>query len=350
MIDLIENETKNFKNLKRFKEYVKDQDVRKRERLVQFSDWEMGKNGLRLKTKKGKFTTFPIRDSGMKTLLRTFQMPVNFYYRKSPTDMLVRDINRMRDEYSPDSEFIVFLQKPENGGRKEVRAVAKPNTRHVTDHITLLDSTDLNKKLFERASYSDLGVRITTSDESKAIKVTKGDIINMGVELMYSDVGFFTTSGNPFLNRLVCTNGMVMKEKNPLLTNFTMSFGPRMTEENFLSTLNHNIDTVEADTKILKRTFKSMKSNPVMALPMGLSQMKKIRSAIGIEKFDAHEKLSTKIMEGETEKRMINTDLELYSALDVVTRMAKGYDYLSRRRIEGLAGGLILMSAESLPS
>lgn len=347
MIDLIENETRNFNSFKTFKEFIKEQDSRKRERTVQFSNWEIGENGLRIKTKT-KTRTFPLRDSGMKTLLRTFGMPINFYYRKSPTDMLIRDINRMKDEYSDDSEFLVFLQKPENGGRSEVRAISKPNVRHVKDHVTLLSHTDLTRELFEKASWSDLGIRITSSDEAKAIKVAKGDIINMGMELMYSDVGFFSTTGNPYINRLICTNGAVMKEKNPLLTNFSMSFGSNMTEETFLSTLNHNIGLIEADTKVLKKTFKLMKDNPIKALPLGETQLRKLRSAIGIDKFDNHEKLSVRIMDEDVEKRAINTDLNLYSALDITTRMAKEYDYLNRRRIEGLAGGLILMCAEKL--
>ena len=342
MIDLVENETRNFKTLKGLRSFLKEEDSDKKERLVEFANWEMGEEGLGIKNKKGKFKTYPMRDSGMKTLLKTFQMPVKFYYKKSPTDMLVRDINRMRDEFSPDSEMLVFIQN------KEVRAVTRPNIKHVATHATLLDNCELNKNIFQRGSYSDYGLRITTSDEAKPIKVAKGDIINMGIELMYSDVGFFPTSGAPFLNRLICTNGLVIKEKNPLLTSFSMSFGTNMTEQNFLSHLNGNIKIVEADSGILKNTFRAMKDNSIKALPMGEAHARKIRSAIGIDKFDDHERLTKKVMIDEKEEHAINLDLELYSLLDITTRMAKGYDYLNRRRIESLAGGLVLLSADSL--
>uniref|UniRef100_A0A6M3L0T3 DUF932 domain-containing protein n=1 Tax=viral metagenome TaxID=1070528 RepID=A0A6M3L0T3_9ZZZZ len=348
MIELIENETRDFKSLKSIKEFLKEQDSRKKEKLVQFSDWEMTEHGLRIRTKKDKHVTFPMRDSGMKTLLRTFQMPTKFYYSKSPTDMVVRDINRMRDEYSPDSEFIVYLQKPEDGGKSEVRAISKPSIKHLTTHEVLLNDTPISKNIFNIASYSDLGIRITTSDDSKPIKVEKGDIVNIGMELMYSDVGYFPVSGYPYLNRLVCTNGMVMREKNPLLNGFSMSYLSKMTEDVFLDTLNHNIGLVEVNAETLKDTFKIMKDTSISKLPLGEIQMKKIRNAIGVEKFDGHEKLTTKIMDEDEEKRMINTDLDLYTALDITTRLSKEYDYLHRRRIETLAGSLVLMSADLL--
>jgi hypothetical protein len=336
MIDLIENEVKNFKNLKNFKDFLKEQDETKNNELIEFKDWKMKVEGLHVKGK-----TYPMRDSGMKTLLTLFGMPINFYYKKSPTDMLVRDINRMRDEFTSDSELIVYYQD------NEVRAISKPNVKNVPC-ARFLERTELSKKLFDGGSYSDFGMRIISSDEKKAIKVSKGDVINSGVELMYSDIGYYRTTGVPYLNRLVCTNGMIMKDKHPLLTTFSMSYGPKLTEDQFLESITTNLKLVEANTEQLGKTFRIMKREPIKALTSGEPQMKKIRQAIGPEKFDDREKLTVKIMDGDAERHLINTELPLYSAIDIITRMAKGYDYLNRRRIEGLAGGLTLMAADEL--
>lgn len=339
MIELVKNRTQNFTKFKTLKTFLNDEDARKSERLVEFGNWEFTDEGLRIDKK-----TYPMRDSAMKMLLSLFGMPIKFYYGKSPTDMLVRDVNRMRDEYTPDSEFIVHLQK-ENGGL-EVRGIAKPDIKHVETHTKLLENAEFTRKIFNGASYSDLGLRLTTSDDEKPITVKKGDIINVGMELMYSDMGVCRTSGYPFLNRLVCTNGMVAKEKSPLVNGFAMTYGPKFSESTFLTAFNNNCKMIDVDSNALSRTFKIMRDNPVSALPMGEAHMKKMRSAIGIEKYDDHDKLTRKVMDGDAERSVPNVDLMLYDTLDIVTRLAKEYDYLNRRRIEGLAGKLVLLTAD----
>ena len=337
MIDLIKNQTFTTKRFKEFKGYLKDQDERKSEQVVQFKDWKFTEEGLKIKKKE-----YPMRDSAMKTLLSTFGMPSKFYYTKSPTDMLIRDINRMKREYTEDSEMLVYFQDD------EVRAVSKPSVRHATSHRQILDNSILGDVSFKMGSYNDYGMRMTTADDSKQVKVTKDDIMNVGSDLIYSDTGSHPTTGSPFLLRLVCTNGLVVKEKSPFLNSFSMSFGQKFTEDTFLETLNHNVSSIDIDTKILGKTFKAMRDQPINSLQYGESHMKKLRSAIGISKFDEHEKLSVKILDDEHEGRMINTELPLYSALDITTRMAKKYDSLTRRRIESLAGSLVVMSEREL--
>uniref|UniRef100_A0A6M3JZC8 DUF932 domain-containing protein n=1 Tax=viral metagenome TaxID=1070528 RepID=A0A6M3JZC8_9ZZZZ len=349
MIELLKNETTNFKNFSTMKSFLGDQDARKSDRFVEFNSWEIGEDGLRIKSQKtNKWKNYMLRDSGMKTMLRLFRMPVRYYYEVAPTDMAIRDINRMRDEYDPKSEFLVFLQKEEDG-KRVVRAVSRPTVGHVSNHKTMFDSIDVGKNLFEGGSYSDLGMRIVTSDDKKQIRVEKGDIINVGVDLVYSDIGLFPTAGNPYLNRLICTNGMVMKEKHPLLSNFAMSFTSRTTESQFLESLHTNFANVQADGEVLQKTFHLMKKNPISSLPDGERRVKSIRNAVGSERFDEHEKLSRKIMdsESETEKILINTDLDLYSLADIVTRMCKSQPYLERRKVESLVGSLTLAVADN---
>ena len=338
MIELIKNKARNFKNYKTFREFVKEHDSTTKSKLIEFKDWKFTDEGLRIKKK-----IYPMRDSGMKTLLKTFSMPTKFYYDKSPTDMLIKDINRMKREYTPDSTIMVHLQN------NEVRAVSKPNAKSVK-FGELLQAATISKKAFRSANWTDYGLRISLSEQNNQIKVTKNDIVDIGTELMYSDVGSFSTSGCPFLLRLVCTNGMVVKEKSPLLNSFSMSVFSEVPDEIYLGKLKTNLEMVTTDAKRLQKTFKVMKDNPINSLRTGELQMKKIRSAIGPEKFDEHEKLSIKRMIDEKERRAINVDLELYTVVDIITRMAKEYDFFGRRKIEGLAGSLILMSENELLS
>jgi hypothetical protein len=340
MIELIQNETANFSSLKETKEYLREQDSEKSHMTVTFENWKLTDEGLRIISDKGK-KVYPIRESGMKTLLRTFGMPLKFYFDKSPTDMLIRDVNRMNQEYTRDSEVMVFLQN------KEVRAVAKPTTQVLERHTKLLEAIEVSSDTFERASYSDYGLRmVAKSTNTKPIEVKKGDIINSGYELMYSDTGLFPTSGVPHLLRLICENGCVIREKHSLLSNFTQAFSPRMKEEDFLGHVASGVKSINADTKMLSETFKAMRSNQIKDLQNGEICVRKVRSAIGPGKFDEHEKLSVKIMVDEDETSAINTDLGLYDFMDITTRMAKEYEYLSRRRIESLVGSLVMESTK----
>ena len=318
MIDLIPNEIKNFKKQSNFLGFLREQDKTKKEQTVEFKDWTLKEDGLKVKGK-----TYPLRDSGMKTLLRTFQMPVNFYYKKAPTDMLIRDINRMKEEYTEDSEIMMCTQD------NEVRAITKPSHRFVRD-TKVLERSGIGRNIFHSGSYSDYGIRVVTSDAEKPVEVSKGDVMNIGLELMSSDVGHFPTTGFPYLNRLVCTNGLVMREKHPLLNGFKMSYSISMNEDIFLDQLNTNIKTVDANGKMLGDTFKIMKKNPVKSLSHGEDQVKKIRNAVGKSKFDANEKLVIKMMIDEKEEEAINLDLDLYTVLDLTTRFAKEHDYLNR--------------------
>jgi len=128
MIDLITNDVRNFKKFKQFKNFIKEQDETKHEKIVKFSDWELTEDGLRIEKK-----VHPMRDSAMKTLLKTFTMPIKFYYSKSPTDMLIKDVNRMRDEYTEDSEILVHFQE------NEVRAVSKPTFQKVRSSLDIIN-------------------------------------------------------------------------------------------------------------------------------------------------------------------------------------------------------------------
>jgi len=336
MIELLENKQYFFKRLDDFVEVVKEEDSKKSFQTVQFADWSMTEDGFKLGKKVHK-----MKDSGMKTLLRLFKMPVNFYYDTSPTDMLVRDVNRMKKEYTPDSEMTVYF----SGG--DVRAVSRPDVGHIENHQKLLDSLGSLRGQFHRASFNDYGIRVMTSDADKPIKVEKGDIINFGMEVMYSDIGYYPATGYPFLNRLICTNGAVMQEKSDFLTGFRFQHSIKTPEDAFLKLIHDSVQKVGADSKVLSSTFKAMKDNTVKVLHNGEIQMKKIRGAMGSDEFDKHEIMIKKIIEkGSKERVVINPDLNLYEALDLTTRTAKKFHHLERRKIESLAGGLITMSAK----
>jgi hypothetical protein len=183
MIDLITNDVRNFKKFKQFKNFIKEQDETKHEKIVKFSDWELTEDGLRIEKK-----VHPMRDSAMKTLLKTFTMPIKFYYSKSPTDMLIKDVNRMRDEYTEDSEILVHFQE------NEVRAVSKPTFQKVRSSLDIINGSMFGDSVFQAASYDDYGIRLTTVNKKEEIKVAKDDIMNTGSDIVYSDIGFTPTA------------------------------------------------------------------------------------------------------------------------------------------------------------
>lgn len=337
MIELKKNKTFVSKDLKHFTEFVKDQDAHKRAELVNFSDWEFNDDGLKVGKK-----TYEMRDSAMKTLLHLFKMPVSFYYETSPTDMLVRDVNRMKNEFTSDSQMWVYFQD------KEVRAVSRPSIAVSPAHSELFSSMKLDNLEFKRGNYSDYGIRYLCADSSiRPIKVEKGDLVEVGSEVMHSDIGTFPTSGIPFLNRLVCTNGMVMSEKSPLVTGFTLSRLKAITPQDFLTQFSLGFSGIKSNTQRLADTFKAMKDHTISDLRMGEPIMKKLRLSIGTDVFDKEETLVKPIMtEDKKEKMALNLTLPLYDALDVTTRLAKKQAYLDRRKTEGLCGSLVLKSAE----
>lgn len=336
MIELKENKTFTTKEIKKFTEFVKEQDAKKKQELINFSDWEFTKEGLRIKKK-----TYEMRDSAMKTLLHLFKMPVSFYYETSPTDMLVRDVNRMKDEFTSDSQMWVYWQD------KEIRAVSRPNIAVAPPHTDLFSSMKLENLEFKRGNYSDYGLRFLCSDTSiRPIKVEKGDLVEVGNEIMHSDIGQFPTTGIPFLNRLICTNGMVMTEKSPLVDGFTLSRLKSIPPKEFLEQFSSNLSRIKSNTTVLTDTLKAMKDHPVSDLRTGEDIMKKIRLSIGTDEFDKNEKLTqTLMLEGEKKKTIINLGVPLYDALDVTTRLAKKQPFLERRKTEGLCGSLVLRSA-----
>jgi hypothetical protein len=336
MIELKDNEVFSTKNLKDFTTHVKEQDTGKRAELVNFSDWELTEDGLKVGKK-----TYEMRDSAMKSLLKLFHMPVSFYYETSPTDMLIRDVNRMNKEFTQDSQMWTYWQG------KEVRAVSRPSIAVAPPHQDLFTAMKLENLEFKRGNYSDYGIRYLCADSSiRPIKVEKGDLVEIGSEVMHSDIGHFPTSGIPFLNRLICTNGMVMAEKSPLVQGFVLSRVKAISPQDFLVRFNSGFNAIKSNSQRLTDTFKAMKDNPIAALRTGESIMKKLRLSIGTDEFDKQETLVQSVMEeDEKEKKILNLTVPLYEALDVTTRLAKRQPYLERRKTEGLCGSLVLQSA-----
>ena len=71
--------------------------------------------------------------------------------------------------------------------------------------------------------------------------------------------------------------------------------------------------------------------------------MKKVRNAIGFQKFDMNEKLVTRVMDEGNEKTLINEAIDIFTVVDLITREAKEHTFMSRRRIEVLSGHLMVM-------
>jgi hypothetical protein len=345
MIDLRDDLTMVTRDGDEFRSFLKEQDKLKKSRIVEFKNWQMTDEGLALKGKKlNKFKVYPMRDSGMVSTLKLFGMPRRFYYEKAPTDMLVRDINRMKEEFTEDSEIMCHMQKNDDG-KYEMRAVTKPTTRRVKKTVDVIDSTIMNNQ-FLSGYYSEYGIRMTTTSNDKPIKVTKNDIINVGTDMAYSDIGWHMTNGSPHLFRLVCENGMIVKEKSSFLKAFRIQFGLNMDEQQFLKVLYEHMSKIEIDGKMLQETFKAMKDHQVRELPYHQSIMSNVKSLVTPEIFTNDEKLSVKVMDSNSGKEKIfpNLDLKVYSLVDKMTRLAKAQDQVGRMQLESLAGKVTVQS------
>ena len=345
MIELRDDVVFQTKDKDEFTSFINEQDVLKKQRVVEFKDWEMTEEGLALRSKKlQRFKTYPMRDTGMTSTLRLFGMPRNFYYEKSPTDMLVRDCNRMKEEYTSDSELMVHMQKNEDN-KYEVRAVTKPTIRRVRKTSDVLESS-LLKNQFLSGYYSETGLRMTTTSDDKPIKVTKNDIINIGTDMSYSDIGWHMTSGSPHLFRLVCENGMIVKEKSTILNAFRIQFCQNMEEDHFIRALYEHMSKIEIDGRKLQRTFKEMKQREVKELPQHTAIMSNVKSLVSPEVFANDDKLSVKVMDSISGKEKVfpNNNLNVYSLVDKVTRIAKTKEQIGRSQLESLAGRITIQS------
>lgn len=340
MIPLIETTPRAFKSYLKFDSFLRRQQVTKTSRSVLFNGWAVTENGLKVNGNE-----YPMRDISMRQLLKTLGMPQKFYMEKAPTDMTIRDINRMRDEFTKDSEMIVYFQE-NNDGQKEVRGIAEPNFREMP-YPKLLKSLPVKEK-FKHASYSDWGIRITTTDPVNIIKVQKNDIIEVGSDLVYSDTGCTSLVGSPFFNRLVCTNGMVVREASNLVQSFRTRFTWRNEEEAWLRETHEKFNQITVDCKKLATVFKIMRDEPMEVLDGADTFMRKVRSAVTKPVFDSDEQLTSSIKDGEKEKKVINLGISIYVALAQITTLAKTLAFVERRKLEIMAGALVAMTLKAV--
>lgn len=335
MINLLDTKTANFTDYKKFRAFTKQQEKTKTQKEVQFKDWAVTGTGLKVNGDE-----YPMRDLAMRQMLKLFGMPQKFYFEKAPTDMAIRDINRMRDEYSDDSEMVVHMQK------EEVRGITGPNFVH-TPYPSLLTKLPV-KENFNTASYSDWGIRATTTDKTDLVKVDKGDIIEVGADIVYSDTGWTPLSGSPFFNRLVCTNGMVCREKTDLIHAFRMRMTHNIQEEVFLRNAREGYDKIAVDGKKIANVFRIMQDHPMDRLDKADQYLGKVRTAVTKEVFEQDEHLVKKIKDGEKEKFIMNLEVPIYLALAQITVLAKTLGFVQRRQLEIHAGALLGMTLAAI--
>ena len=178
------------------------------------------------------------------------------------------------------------------------------------------------------------------------VQVAKDDIINIGTDMAYSDTGQHITNGSPHLFRLVCENGMVVKEKSPFLSAFRIYFGLSVEEKQFLKVLYESMSKITIDSEMLQTTFKEMKQHEIRELPQHNAIMSNVKSLVTSEVFTNDEKLSVKVMDSFSgkEKTFPNLGLNVYSLVDKVTRLAKAKDQIGRVQMESLAGKITIQS------
>lgn len=345
-IEVIKNETRRFSDKNEFIDFASHIDDLNKYEFVTFEDMKFNKDGTFDVKKNGKTKSYKFTESGLNTLLKTFGMPVDFYMNKAPSDMLIRDLNRMKATYSSDSEVRVCFKED------TIKGVMRP-TISVVKNKSIASSLLNSPFEFKFADMDDYGMRITNAGSSLApdIKVQKGDIVSCGVDATYSDIANTKTALTPFLMRLVCTNGMVLQDKNNsyLPHSVFMPLAYKQSKKVYLQNYQDAIKEIIIDTSYVSKALKAMREHPISDIEKGEPLAKKIRNSLTPKIFDEIDGLIVKVMNQDTnrESREINTDYLLYDFLDKATRLARDQVQMRRRLTESYAGLLISESGKA---
>lgn len=155
-------------------------------------------------------------------------------------DLLVNDVNAL------------LTREPK---RRMVRTLGGSARAFLSDKYRILDNEQVLESVLPILTSGDVQLASMEVTESRLYikatfpecrgEVTPGDVVESGVMLTNSEVGLGALAVTPFVNRLVCTNGMVVNEAESKFGIKKMHLGGRIQQEGvFLRD-----DTLEASDK-----------------------------------------------------------------------------------------------------
>lgn len=194
-------------------------------------------------------TGMPLTDWAKTQLAQKFEIPER-YYRKMEEEkefeLLATNINKWTIK-TPKKIMVRTLDR-------NIRGIMSDRFKVIENRDVLmiaLDAFTKNQATVLRADISDrnLFIKVVTHKMQGEIKV--GDIIQGGLMIRNSEVGASRLAIQPFLNRLACTNGMIISE-NIRGTGFsTIHLGQRKKEGMYqFSEQTMNLETATIFSKI----------------------------------------------------------------------------------------------------
>lgn len=176
----------------------------------------------------------------------TLNIPAKYYdlMREEKPDLLARNVNAWFGDL--DNNFMVrsFQFPDESIGRALLSAQYRriDNLLVAEGVLPMFAGTDQFEVMSCEVTERKMYIKIVNHKLQKAVK--PGDVVEGGVVITNSEVGMGAVSVQPFVNRLVCTNGMVVNEMGDRKTHVGRVVQPIEGSMQILST-----ETIEAEDK-----------------------------------------------------------------------------------------------------
>lgn len=176
----------------------------------------------------------------------TLNIPAKYHdlMREEKPDLLARNVNAWFSDL--DNNFMVrsFQYPEESIGRALLSAQYRriDNLLVAEGVLPMFAGTDQFEVMSCEVTERKMYIKIVNHRLQKAVK--PGDIVEGGVVITNSEVGMGAVAVQPFVNRLVCTNGMVVNEMSDRKTHVGRVVQPVEGSMQILST-----ETIEAEDK-----------------------------------------------------------------------------------------------------
>lgn len=199
---------------------LKRQSHEKRDYIVPSQSMELSTDGREIIV-EGKGTESYDSHYGMTDLFHrqvgsVLKIPAPYYdlMRTQKPELLAENVNTwLRDR---DTNFMLRTMDYNDGNNRVARALLSERYRRI-DNLEIaaaLLPLVMNQKGYEIASceITESRMYIKIVFHLKTYEVVPGDFVEFGIIISNSEVGQGSVFVRPFMNRLVCTNGMVINE------------------------------------------------------------------------------------------------------------------------------------------
>lgn len=276
-------------------------------------------------------------------------IPAGYYdrMRQSHPDLLAKNVNTL------------MHREP---ARRMLRTLYGDARAWLSDHYRRLDNIDILEAAlpviqempearFESCQITDSRMYVKIINPRVETEVVPGDIVQAGIIISNSEVGQGSVMIQPMIYRLVCLNGMTVKEAT---TRKIHKGGAAKSDENYLIYEN---DTLQAiDTAFLKQVRDTVRSAvDTIRFNKVVDTMRQARDipiattdVPGFVKLASRDfKLSEDESDGVLNHLIAGRDLSLYGLSNAVTRFSQDVDSYDRAsELEGIGYDVLTMDLQ----